>query len=244
MDERPVEHKQTDFPHETLGVKKVWIFVWWNCWYFWIMFTQFPRNSRGITEIEPVFLNQPSWVFPKIGVSQNGWFIMENPIKIGWFGGKTPYFWKHPSFGGRKSQTPKFLRKLCRGHWFLFHGEKNMAGNFGELFEERGKCQVINDNELKTRVFFSEGVCSCSSYMLNISWCCFFTKKEEKLQGNLESSKKLMERKIYWCQTFGSAMSRYPPRKLAWQWNIHHFKMYFLLKKIVLSNVMLVFRLL
>ena len=22
------------------------------------------------------------WVFPKIGVPQNGWFIMENPIKI------------------------------------------------------------------------------------------------------------------------------------------------------------------
>ena len=27
------------------------------------------------------------WVFPKIGVPQNGWFIMENPIKMGWFGG-------------------------------------------------------------------------------------------------------------------------------------------------------------
>ena len=25
----------------------------------------------------------------KIGVPQNGWFIMENPIKIGWFGGTT-----------------------------------------------------------------------------------------------------------------------------------------------------------
>ena len=22
------------------------------------------------------------WVFPKIGVPQNGWFIMENPIKV------------------------------------------------------------------------------------------------------------------------------------------------------------------
>ena len=35
------------------------------------------------------------WVFPKIGVSQNGWLkIMENPIQMGWFGGKTHYFWK------------------------------------------------------------------------------------------------------------------------------------------------------
>jgi len=24
----------------------------------------------------------PIWVFPKIGVPQNGWFIMENPIKM------------------------------------------------------------------------------------------------------------------------------------------------------------------
>ena len=25
---------------------------------------------------------QTIWVFPKIGVPQNGWFIMENPIKM------------------------------------------------------------------------------------------------------------------------------------------------------------------
>ena len=36
------------------------------------------------------------WVFPKIVVPQNGWFMMEHPIKMGWFGGKTHYFRKPP----------------------------------------------------------------------------------------------------------------------------------------------------
>ena len=31
------------------------------------------------------------WVFPKIGVPQNGWFIRENPIKMDDLGG-TPIF--------------------------------------------------------------------------------------------------------------------------------------------------------
>jgi len=29
-------------------------------------------------KVEPLQI----WVFPKIGIPQNGWFIMENPIKI------------------------------------------------------------------------------------------------------------------------------------------------------------------
>ena len=35
------------------------------------------------------------WMFPKIGVPQNGWFIVENPIKMDDWG--YHYFWKHPN---------------------------------------------------------------------------------------------------------------------------------------------------
>ena len=51
------------------------------------------RSTTSITQINRHVTSNTSrssiWVFPKIGVPQNGWFIMENPIKIGWFGGTT-----------------------------------------------------------------------------------------------------------------------------------------------------------
>ena len=41
-------------------------------------------------------LHHPKWVFPKIGVPQNGWFIMEHPIKMDDLG--VPLFLETPKF--------------------------------------------------------------------------------------------------------------------------------------------------
>ncbi len=47
-------------------------------------------------------------MFPKIGVPQNGWFLMEHPIKMYDLGVPTPFFWKHTVLPATLSAYPVF----------------------------------------------------------------------------------------------------------------------------------------
>ena len=51
----------------------------------------------GLDMLLPSFPGKSVWVFPKIGIPQNGWFMRENPIKMDDLGGFPPIFGSTPS---------------------------------------------------------------------------------------------------------------------------------------------------
>ena len=68
--------------------------------------TQHTGNGKFTNDVD-------IWVFPKIGVPQNGWFIMENLIKIDDL--RVPLFLERPIFQeGYKETSEDFLGYLLR----------------------------------------------------------------------------------------------------------------------------------
>ena len=74
-----VEASIEDLPFGTIQVP---MNLWHSAWFFETLITCGKRwFNEALRHFRVICSNK--WMFPKIGVPQNGWFIMKNPIKMG-----------------------------------------------------------------------------------------------------------------------------------------------------------------
>ncbi len=92
--------KPTNYVQRT-GIHRYLLLLWRPfapppTWFFSTTSSRWLKNNRNLCgEHVDVSKNRGK-------TTQHGWFIMENPIKMGWFGGKTPLFLvQHPCRLGR-----------------------------------------------------------------------------------------------------------------------------------------------
>ena len=113
---------------------------------------------------------ESKWVFPKIGAPQNGWFIIENPIENGWFGGTTifgniqlshyPCLYNHPvgwvlclrSSGN--FVINKRVGKVSRLRWL----DEVEGSQDGSLFENPWGWGPLNSSTKKRSIFSNSWV--------------------------------------------------------------------------------------
>ena len=78
-----VPHIKNEWSNLLVGLRikqKILQWPWEDVGYFFLI--QPGELGPFHTSDANFFLKADLWVFPKIGVPQNGWFIMENPIKM------------------------------------------------------------------------------------------------------------------------------------------------------------------